>query len=66
MNVTQTLRNYLLNKKGTIFDVNYEHEKHFGMFDKRTMIRVLMHLDKDEHIITFYYVNDGSECTEEK
>lgn len=71
MNVTQTLRNYLLDNKGTIFDVNYEHAKHFGMFDKRTMIRVLMRLDKDEHIISWvdkgvYYVNDGSECTEEK
>lgn len=71
MNVTQTLRNYLLDNKGTIFDVNYEHAKHFGMFDKRTMIRVLMRLDKDEHIISWvdivvYYVNDGSKCTEEK
>lgn len=40
------------------------------MFDKKTMIRVLMRLDKDEHIITWinkgvYYINDGKECTEE-
>lgn len=71
MNYTETLRNYLLDNKGTIFDVNYEHEKKFGMIDKRTMIRILMRLDKDEHIITWidkgvYFVNDGTECDENK
>jgi hypothetical protein len=48
VNVTQTLRNYLLDNKGAIFDVNYEYSKHFGKFDKRTMISVTMRLDKDK------------------
>ena len=70
MNYTETVRNYLKNKLGEVFDAGYEQNHSFNMIEIKTFSKILNRLE-EEGLITkiskgVYFINDGSECNEEK
>ena len=62
MNYTQTLRNYILERKGKFFEIALERKYRFKMIEAKTMMRILNRLE-DERILTsvckgLYFIND--------
>lgn len=53
MNYSRTIREYCLQNPGMMFDMSYEHKKHFGMVPYRTFCKILSRLE-DEGIIKTY------------
>lgn len=65
MNFTKTLRNYLENNRGTIFDVSFESKERFTMIPFDSMLVILSRLEK-EGLLTkmskgVYRVNGGED-----
>ncbi len=50
LNYTKTLREFCLNKKGSIFDVQYEQDKRFSLIPYKTLLKILSRLE-DEKIV---------------
>lgn len=53
MNYSRTIREYCLQNPGMMFDMPYEHKKHFEMVPYRTFCKILSRLE-DEGIIKTY------------
>lgn len=70
MNYTQTIRNYISERKGDFFEITYERKKCFHMIPDITLMKVLNKLE-DEGLLSsiakvLYFINDGSEYSNEK
>ena len=50
MNYTQTIRNYINERKGEFFEITYERKKYFHMIPDKTLMKVLNRLE-DEGLI---------------
>ncbi len=50
MNYTNTVREFCLNNKGSIFDVQYEQDKRFSLIPYKTLLKILNRLE-DEKIV---------------
>ena len=50
MNYTQTIRNYISERKGEFFEITYERKKYFHMIPDKTLMKVLNRLE-DEGLI---------------
>ena len=48
MNYSRTIREYCLQNSGMMFDMSYEHKKHFGMVPYRTFCKILSRLEDEE------------------
>ena len=53
MNYTKIIREYCLQNPGEVFDMSYEHNKHFPMVPYRTFCKILSRLE-EEGIIRSY------------
>lgn len=53
MNYSRTIREYCLQNPGMLFDMSYEHKKHFEMVPYRTFCKILSRLE-DEGILKPY------------
>lgn len=53
MNYSRTIREYCLQNPGMMFDMSYEHKKHFEMVPYRTFCKILSRLE-DEGILKPY------------
>ncbi len=50
LNYTNTVREFCLNNKGSIFDVQYEQDKRFSLIPYKTLLKILYRLE-DEKIV---------------
>lgn len=50
LNYTNTVREFCLNNKGSIFDVQYEQDKRFSLIPYKTLLKILNRLE-DEKIV---------------
>ena len=53
MNYTKTIREYCLQNPGEVFDMSYEHNKHFPMVPYRTFCKILNRLEEEGIIRTY-------------
>lgn len=53
MNYTQTIRNYISERKGEFFEITYERKKYFYMIPDKTLMKVLNRLE-DEGVNLFF------------
>ena len=47
MNYTQTIRNYISERKGEFFEITYERKKYFHMIPDKTLMKVLNRLEDE-------------------
>ena len=47
MNYTQTIRNYINERKGEFFEITYERKKYFHIIPDKTIIKVLYRLEDE-------------------
>lgn len=70
MNYTQTIRNYILERKGEMFDVSYEFNKRFQMIPYKTLMRILNRLEDEELLLTvgkgLYFIIDEAGYSDTK
>lgn len=70
MNYTQTIRNYVLERKGEMFDVSYEFNKRFQMIPHKTLMRILNRLEDEGLLLTvgkgLYFINDETDYSDDK
>lgn len=70
MNYTQTIRNYILERKGEMFDVSYEFNKRFQMIPYKTLMRILNRLEDEGLLLTvgkgLYFINDETGYSDTK
>lgn len=64
MNYSRTIREYCLQNPGMMFDMSYEHKKHFEIVPYRTFCKILSRLE-DEGILKpyskgLYIINSGN------
>lgn len=48
VNYTKTLREFCLNNKGSIFDVQYEQDKRFSLIPYKTLLKILNRLEEEK------------------
>ena len=53
MNYSKTIREYCLQNPGMIFDMSYEHKKHFEMVPYRTFCKILNRIEEEGIIRTY-------------
>ena len=70
MNYTQTIRNYISERSGEFFETTYERKKYFHMVPDKTLMKVLNRLEDEGLLLSIakglYFINDGSEYSNEK
>ena len=70
MNYTQTIRNYISERKGEFFEITYERKKYFHMIPDKTLMKVLNRLEDEGLLLSvakgLYFINDGTEYSNEK
>ena len=68
MNYSKTIREYCLQNPGMIFDMSYEHKKHFEMVPYRTFCKILNRIEEEGIIKTFskgIYIINADNMTED-
>ena len=53
MNYSKTIREYCMQNPGMIFDMSYEHKKHFEMVPYRTFCKILNRIEEEGIIKTY-------------
>ena len=70
MNYTQTIRNYISERKGEFFEITYERKKYFHMIPDKTLMKVLNRLEVEGLLLSIakglYFINDGNEYSNNK
>ena len=70
MNYTQTIRNYISERKGEFFEITYEHKKYFHMIPDKTLMKVLNRLDDEGLLLSvakgLYFINDETGYSNEE
>ena len=70
MNNTQTIRNYISERKGEFFEITYERKKYFHMILYKTLMKVLNRLEDEGLLLSvakgLFFINDGTEYSNEK
>ena len=70
MNYTQTIRNYISERKGGFFEITYERKKYFHMIPDKTLMKVLNRLEDEGLLLSIakglYFINDGTEYSNDK
>ena len=70
MNYTQTIRNYISERKGGFFEITYERKKYFHMIPDKTLMKVLNRLEVEGLLLSIakglYFINDGSKYSNDK
>ena len=70
MNYTQTIRNYISERKGEFFEITYERKKYFHMIPDKTLMKVLNRLEDEGLLLSIakglYFINDGTEYSNDK
>lgn len=70
MNYTQTIRNYISERKGEFFEITYERKKYFHMIPDKTLMKVLNRLEVEGLLLSIakglYFINDGNEYSSNK
>ena len=70
MNYTQTIRNYVSERKGEFFEITYERKKYFHMIPDKTLMKVLNRLEDEGLLLSIakglYFINDGTEYSNDK
>lgn len=65
MNYTQTIRNYISERKGDFFEITYERKKYFHMIPDKTLMKVLNRLEDEGLLLPIakglYFIIDGTE-----
>ena len=68
MNYSKTIREYCLQNPGMIFDMSYEHKKHFEMVPYRTFCKILNRIEEEGIIRTYskgIYIINADNMTED-
>ena len=64
MNYTQTIRNYISERKGEFFEITYERKKYFHMIPDKTLMKVLNRLEDEGLLLSIakglYFINDDN------
>ena len=62
MNYTQTIRNYISERKGEFFEITYERKKYFHMIPDKTLMKVLNRLEDEGLLLSvakgLYFINN--------
>ena len=70
MNYTQTIRNYINERKGEFFEITYERKKYFHMILDKTLMKVLNRLEDEGLLLSIakglYFIYDGREYSNDK
>ena len=64
MNYTQTIRNYISERKGEFFEITYERKKYFHIISDKTLMKVSNRLEDEGLLLSIakglYFINDGT------
>ena len=70
MNYTQTIRNYINERKSEFFEITYERKKYFHMIPDKTIMKVLNRLEDEGLLLSvakgLYFINDGREYSNDE
>ena len=70
MNYTQTIRNYISERKGDFFEITFERKKYFHMIPDKTLMKVLNRLEDEGLLLSIakglYFIYDGREYSNDK